>query len=129
MKRMEYALRLQLPLKPFIDVVNTIMAATTDKEFERARGVVTVKSSVKRGNACVREEYQLECSLQPSTFLEVMQCLRVDVAPENLETIEMEVYSYRRDYPELPSVEEILTYGPTCNYNEPKQNTKSSKKN
>ena len=30
---------------------------------------------------------------------------------------------------ELPSVEEILTYGPTCNYIEPKQNTKSSKKN
>ena len=126
---MEIALRIQLPLEPFLDVVNTIMVSTTDKEFERAGCVITVIKGVKRGNDCVREEYQLECSLQPSTFLNVMQCLSVDVGLENMETIEMEVSSYRRDYPELPAVEEILTYGPTCNYFEPKAKTKSLKKN
>lgn len=129
MTRNEFALKIQLPLKPFIDVINTIMDATSDEEFMRTGCEVTIIKGVKRGTDCVREEYQLECSLQPPTFLEVMNCLRNDVDLADLESIEMEVSTYRRDYPELPAVEEILTYGPTCNFFEQNATIKTLKKN
>ncbi len=129
MTRNEFALKIQLPLKPLFDVVSTIMDATTDKEFESAGCEITVIKGVKRGTDCVRVEYKLECSLQPPTFLEVMNCLRNDVDLADLESIDMEVCTYRRNYPELPAVEEILTYGPTCNFFEQKATIKTLKKN
>lgn len=129
MTRKEFALKIQLPLKPFIDVMNTIMDATTDEEFENAGCEITIKKGVKYFSGNARVEYHLECSLLPPAFFHVMQCLRNDVGQENLETIVMEVCSYCRTYPGLPAAEKILTYGPTCNYLEPEPKTQNVKKN